>query len=163
MSDWFVVTTKPRKEVQAAFNLANQGFDVFLPRMRRTVRHARRFHIAVIPLFPAYLFLEASSAVRWRSINGTFGVKRIITGDDGPVTVERGFVEALKSRANDNGVVDFSSELKPGDSVEILDGPLAQQIGQLVDLDERGRVTVLMEFLASRVPVQMTVDRLMRA
>mgnify|MGYP000859613145 CR=1 FL=1 len=117
MSDWFVVTTKPRKEVQAAFNLANQGFDVFLPRMRRTVRHARRFHIAVIPLFPAYLFLEASSAVRWRSINGTFGVKRIITGDDGPVTVERGFVEALKSRANDNGVVDFSSELKPGDSV----------------------------------------------
>jgi len=63
---WYVVATKPRKEAVAALNLKNQGFCIFLPQMRRTVRHARRTLVRTIPLFPTYLFLEASSAGRWR-------------------------------------------------------------------------------------------------
>ena len=161
MSDWFVVATTPRKEAQAAFNLIAQGFRIFLPQMRGTVRHARRVHMVLTPLFPAYLFLDASSAGRWRSINGTFGVKHVIADNNGPIAVERGFVEALKRRADDSGVVDFSSELIPGDRVEVLAGPLARQIGTLANLGSRGRVTVLLELLAGLRPVEMAIDELL--
>ncbi|MGB3830658.1 MAG: transcription termination/antitermination NusG family protein [Mesorhizobium sp.] len=157
---WYVVATKPRKEAVAALNLKNQGFCIFLPQMRRTVRHARRTLVRTIPLFPTYLFLEASSAGRWRSVNGTFGAKRIIASDDGPLAVERGFVEALKTKVGADGIIDFSSGFKRGDCVELVDGPFARQIGSLVDLDDRGRVTVLMKFLATHVPVRTTVDKL---
>lgn len=163
MSDWFVVATKPRKEAQAAFNLSNQGFDVFLPQMRKTIRHARRTFVGAVPLFPAYLFLEASSAGRWRSVNGTMGVKHIITGGEHPLAVEPGFVEALICKADGNGVIDLNPGFGSGDAVELLEGPFARQIGRLIDLDARGRASVLMEFLAGSVPVHTTVDNLVRA
>lgn len=163
MSNWFVVATKPRKEAQAAFNLDNQGFDVFLPKVRKTIRHARRTSVGVAPLFPAYLFLEASSADRWRSVNGTMGVKHILTSSDRPLTVEPGFVEALLCRSDSSGVIDLEPGPGLGDAVELLEGPFARQIGRLIDLDARGRASVLMEFLAGSVPVHTTVDNLVRA
>ena len=158
MSDWFVVATKPRKEAQAAFNLENQGFGVFFPRAHKTVRHARRTFVGETPLFPSYLFLEASSADRWRSVNGTVGVKHILTGNERPLTVEPGFVEALRSRADSKGVIDLRTAPSPGDAVELLDGPFANQIGRLIGLDGRGRALVLMEFLAARI--RTTTDNL---
>ena len=161
--EWYVVTTNPRKEIVAAANLSNQGFAVFLPQMRRTIRHARRTLVRTMPLFPTYLFVEASSAARWRSVNGTFGARRIITSGERPVPVERGFVEALKMRAGSGGVVDFGRDFKRGDCVEVVEGPFARQIGSLVDLDDRGRVTVLLQFLAARVPVHMTACNLLPA
>ena len=161
--DWYVVATNPRKETVAAANLGNQGFVVFLPQMRRTVRHARRTLVRTVPLFPTYLFVEASSAVRWRSVNGTFGARRIITNGERPVAVERGFVEALKTRAGSGDVIDFGCDLKRGDRVEMVQGPFARQIGSLVDLDDRGRVTVLLQFLAARVPVRTTACNLLPA
>jgi transcriptional antiterminator RfaH len=162
-ADWFVVATKPRKEAVAGVNLENQGFGVFLPRMRRTVRHARRTSVRAIPLFPGYLFLRASSAARWRSVNGTFGATRIITNGEAPAVVERGFVEALKARAGAGDVIDFSGGLKPGDQVELVSGPFARRVGDLVDLDDKGRVTVLLEFLAARLPVRTAIENLLPA
>jgi transcriptional antiterminator RfaH len=162
-SDWFVVATKPHKEVVAAYNLEKQGCVVFLPRMRRTVRHARQTSVRAIPLFPGYLFVEAASVFRWRSVNGTFGAIRIITSGDAPAIVERGFVEALKARAGPGDIMDFSGGLQPGDRVELVGGPFARQIGDLANLDDRGRVTVLLEFLAARVPVRTTVGNLLPA
>jgi transcriptional antiterminator RfaH len=161
--EWFVVATKPQKEAVAALHLENQGFVVFLPRMRRTVRHARRTSVRAIPLFPGYLFLDALFAARWRSVNGTFGAARIVLAGENPAIVERGFVEALKARTGSDGILDFRSGFRRGDRVELVDGPLARRIGHLADLDEKGRVTVLLEFLAARVPVHTTVGNLLPA
>jgi len=161
--DWYVVATKSWKEAVAADNLSNQGFRVFLPRVRRTVRHAHRTFVRLMPLFPTYLFVEASTAARWRSVNGTIGAKCIITSNDSPVAVEPGFIEALQARADREDVIDFSREFKRGDCVELAQGPFARRIGSLVDLDDRGRVTVLMEFLAACRPVHTTAANLLPA
>ncbi len=158
---WLAVATKPRKEAVAALNLDNQGFDVFLPQMRRTVRHARKVCVRTVPLFPGYLFLKASVGARWRSVNGTFGVASILSSGEAPAMVERGFVEALKARVGAGGIVDFSRDLRVGSHVELIDGPFARRIGTLAELDDRGRVTVLLEFLATRVPVRTTAKSLL--
>jgi transcriptional antiterminator RfaH len=160
-ADWFLVATKPRKETVAALNLENQGFSVFLPQMRRTVRHARKTSVRAVPLFPGYLFLKASATTRWRSINGTLGAIQVIMSGEGPALVERGFVEALRARTGPSDIVDFRSDLRTGGRVELIGGPFARQIGNLAELDERGRVTVLLEFLAARVPVRTTVENLL--
>jgi transcriptional antiterminator RfaH len=158
---WFAVATKPRKEAVAALNLVNQGFGVFLPRMRRTVRHSRKSSVRTIPLFPGYLFLEFSSNARWRSVNGTLGAIGILTSGGTPAVVEQGFVEALKAKGDKDDVLDFSADLQVGGRVELVGGPFDKQIGRLAELDDKGRVTVLLEFLAARVPVRTSVEHLL--
>ncbi|MGX5832141.1 transcription termination/antitermination protein NusG [Mesorhizobium sp. 43Arga] len=162
-SAWFVVATKARKEAVAALNLDNQGFSVFLPRMRRTVCHARKTSVRTIPLFPGYLFLRHAEGARWRSVNGTYGAVKILTNGEAPAMVERGFIDALKARAGAGDVIDLDAGLQPGDRVELVGGPFARQIGALADLDDKGRVTVLLEFLGGRVPVRTTTLNLLPA
>ncbi len=42
MKRWYVVHTQARQEVRAEVNLRRQGFEVWLPLIRRARRHARR-------------------------------------------------------------------------------------------------------------------------
>ena len=56
-ADWYVVNTQPRAESRAKHHLELQGFGVFCPRYRKTVRHARKTKSAFAPLFPNYLFV----------------------------------------------------------------------------------------------------------
>lgn len=52
-SRWYVIQSKPRKEAFAGANLENQGFRIFLPKVRKTVRHARRTRKVEVALFRA--------------------------------------------------------------------------------------------------------------
>ncbi len=81
----------------------------FTPRRWRTVRHARRVRDVAAPLFPGYLFVSLDpGAVRWRSINGTVGVRYLIAAGDKPLPLPEGFVEALVKVADASGVVSFA-------------------------------------------------------
>ena len=72
---WFVARVLAHQENRAQFNLDRLGFRSFLPRLRRTVRHARKVRDTLTPLFPGYIFVIIDlSKQRWHSINGMFGV-----------------------------------------------------------------------------------------
>jgi len=70
---WFAVKAQPKREMRAFIHLANQGFRVFMPKGKKTVRHARKISTVITPFFPGYLFLALDvTRGRWRSVNGTF-------------------------------------------------------------------------------------------
>jgi transcriptional antiterminator RfaH len=80
MTRWYVVHTQTQAEERAIWHLANQGLSCFLPRIRIVRRHARKVTPVLAPLFPRYLFLRFELDVaRWRAINGTRGVGRLLT------------------------------------------------------------------------------------
>jgi transcriptional antiterminator RfaH len=145
---WFVVQSRPAKELYAATQLANQEFRPFVPRLRRTVRHARKTRTVLAALFPRYLFVALDlERDRWRSILGTFGVTTMIMAGERPRPVPAGVVEALTDVADASGAVGFADRLRPGQDVRFLDGAFAEQIGRITRLDERGRVAVLLEIM----------------
>ncbi|MCW2284307.1 transcriptional antiterminator RfaH [Rhodoblastus acidophilus] len=155
---WYAVQSLARREVRAHRELAQQGFRPFLPVMIRTVRHARKARDVKAAAFPGYLFVPLDlERDRWRSINGTIGVSRIIAGDKGPIPVPRGVVETLLDYCDANGVCRFDRDLIEGQSVRIVNGPLAEMVGKLVRLDANGRVRVLLEILGGQVLA--TLDR----
>jgi len=161
-SRWYVVQSKPRKELFAGLNLENQGFQVFLPKIRKIVRHARRSRRVEAALFPSYLFVALDlSWQRWRSVSGTFGVSHFVTDGNRPLPAPRGLVEELIATADRTGVVDLRPSLTCGDDVRLLDGPFAGQIGRLMNLDEVGRADVLMNILGA--PRQISVAASMLA
>src|SRR5213594_3067034 len=71
---WYAVHTLPLRESYAQGHLRNQAFRTFLPKRRKTVRHARRLRAVEAAFFPRYLFVVLDLARhQWRSVNGTFG------------------------------------------------------------------------------------------
>jgi Transcription antiterminator len=149
---WYVVHTRPHSEARAIANLEHQAFHVFCPRVPKTVRHARKLSRSMAPLFPDYVFVHLDAARdRWRSINGTRGVVRLISQGDIPAPVPNGVVEALQTRADSHGVISWISSLKLGQTVRISDGPFAGLVGTLESLDEAGRVHVLLQLMGRSV------------
>ena len=147
---WFCVHALAKKELFAAANLERQGFRCFVPKLLKTVRHARRTKTTLAPLFPRYLFTVIDLGVhRWRSIRGTFGVADLVMGDDRPRPVPVGVVEGLIEATGIEGSVDFRDQLQVGQEVRMLTGPFAEQMGRLARLDDNGRVAVLLEIMGA--------------
>jgi transcriptional antiterminator RfaH len=161
---WYVVHTLAHREPKAKLQLEAQGFRTFLPRQRKTIRHARRLITVSAAFFPRYLFISLDLARdRWRSVNGTFGVSRLITGEDFPLPVPRGVVEALLEISEPDGCVQLCGSLKPGQTVRVTTGPFASLLGEIARIDAGGRVQVLLTLLGGPVPVRIGRDALATA
>lgn len=158
---WYAVHTLPRCETTAEAHLSRQGFVTFLPRIVRTVRHARKLERVRAPLFPRYGFVQLDLArQRWRSVNGTSGVASLVMGRELPIAVPVGIVEALIACMNGEGIVDLDHGFRPGDAVRLIAGPFAGQLGILTRLDERGRVEMLLSLMTGKVRAQVARDML---
>lgn len=153
---WYAVQCLFYRESLAAFHLGRQNFPVFLPRRMKLRCHARKTDTVQVPFFPGYLFVSLDlSRDRWRSINGTYGVASIVMGGDQPAAVPVGIVEALQQSCDEQGIISWEPELKPGQSVRIVAGPFADLVGELDLLDDSGRVRVLLDLLGTRVPASI--------
>ena len=156
---WFVVHTQPHRETLAERQLANQNYRVFLPRFLKSRRHARKLETVSAPLFPNYLFIILDpSRDRWRSVNGTYGVDRLLTQAGAPEPVPHGLVEPFLAAADAEGVVRLHPKLKHGQMVRVSAGPFADLVGWLQQLDDSGRVRILLEVLGGKVPVLLSED-----
>jgi transcription antitermination factor NusG len=150
---WYVVMTQPNKEHFAVENLTAQGFRSFVPRQSVTYKHARRVSTRLAPVFPQYLFVILDpDAHRWRAVNGTFGVRRLINDGDRPVPVRAGVVETLAASCDASGLLIFrTATLKAGDRIRLVSGPFAGALGSLQSLDASGRVRLLLEIMSGRI------------
>jgi len=152
---WYAVYTLPHREATAQLQLSNQGFRTFLPLVSKTIQHARRYDTVMAPFFPQYLFVAFDLTHRWRAINGTRGVIRLIMQNDRPAPVQSGVVESLIASSSPAGEVLFRPDIAPGDSVRLIAGPFAGQLGILQRLDSAGRVQVLLEIMGSYIPTKL--------
>jgi transcriptional antiterminator RfaH len=155
MSDtprWYVLRILPRQDAVAEINLVRQGFRPFVPRVIVTKRHARKFETRREELFPRYGFVRLNlDADRWRSINGTYGVERLMMTREQPTPVPVGIVESLLACADQFGVVDLDRGLRVGSTVRIIAGPFAGAIGVLQRMEGRSRAELLLEMLNGSV------------
>jgi len=153
---WYVYRTRPHREQSAADQLKQQGFRPFTPSIQKTVRHARKLRSVRAPLFPTYSFVKLDlNREQWRSINGTYGVVRLIMANERPIAVPFGIVEEIEKHIDERGLVRLDGGLEIGQKVEVVNGPFTRLMGELVRLDAKGRVQVLLEIMGGKMPVTM--------
>lgn len=153
---WYAASVFPGKEGVAERHLRLQGFHPFIPRCVKTIRHARRVETRPAAYFPGYMFIALDVALqRWRSVNGTFGVRSLIMQGERPLPVPSGLVERFIALTGKDGLLDFSGGLTAGASVRILSGPFAEMIGRLDRLDPAGRARVLVAIMNGEIPVDL--------
>lgn len=164
--NWCVVQTQVHSERKAAAHLNRQGFSTYLPAYIKRRRHARRVENVIAPLFPRYLFVAVDTAAqRWRSIQSTVGVARLVCNGDEPAAVPDHIVEELKARQNEQGFIplDTRPRFAPGDKVCVLDGAFASCLGLFERVSDSERVSILLDLLGRKVRVMIDVDGVVAA
>lgn len=107
--------------------------------------------------------LERDIAVEsWYSVNGTFGLLRLIPQGEAPRPVLRGIAEALLSPIGDDCAMTWTPSFKIGQTIRITDGLFANLVGTLEQLDASGRVRVLLDLLGRAVSVALSQEVLAR-
>jgi len=152
MKRWYVVHTQGRQEGRAEVNLRRQGFEAWLPLIRQTRRHARRLDRVLAPLFPRYLFVQLDlTRQAWRSINGTFGVVRLLCNGDTPLVVPAGLVEKIMRKCDGAGtVVGPLHPLVVGEAVKVAMGRFDLE-GLFETKSGQDRVVLLIKLLGREV------------
>lgn len=163
--NWHVVQVRPRAEALAERELKRQGFHVFLPLYLKRRRHARRQTVGPAPLFPGYIFVSIGAAQRWRSINGTFGVIRLLTTADQPAPIAKVIVDGLLDRRNEQGFIPLSpgKRLVRGDKVRIASGSFVDALGLFEEFKDGDRVTILLDLLGRQVRVVLDGEKVEKA
>ena len=163
---WYVVQTQVNCEAKAADNLRRQGYETYLPRYLKRRCHARKVDFTAKPLFPRYFFVVIDVATqRWRSIQSTSGVSRLITNGDEPAVLPEAVVVALKARQDDRGFVtlDARPAFAPGDKVRVLAGVFMDNAGLFNRMADHDRVSILLDMLGRKVRVLLDADLVVAA
>ncbi len=161
---WYVMQVHTARQHIAIENLERQGFTTFVPLISRSKRQRGAPVDVLEPLFPGYAFVRFDvESARWRSINGTLGVLRLVSFGERPQALPIGFVETLMESADERGAVSFDDPLGIGDRVRVVGGAFHDLIGTLVAARSRDRLIVMLGLLGGAAPVELEAERLIRA
>jgi transcriptional antiterminator RfaH len=154
---WFAVQTRASSEDIALRHLANQNFTAFCPRARVNRKVGRHRVERLDPFFRGYVFVRLDlERERWRSVNGTLGVARLVTFDRvRPAPLPVGLVEQLQDLCSEGDELGFADDLSVGDAVRVMTGPFAELVGTLEAASGPERVTILLDVLARSTRVEL--------
>jgi transcription antitermination factor NusG len=162
-SSWYVLHSKPRKELFVSQYVQERGHEVYYPSI--IVRSPHRKAVEQRPYFPGYLFVRADfstvgeSFFRW--MPNTVG---LVTFGAGPAPVPNSMVLAIREhleRVNAGGRA-RPVRFQAGEPVTIQSGPFAGQHA-IFDTHLSGdeRVRVLLQLLNQReIPVTLQAANL---
>jgi transcriptional antiterminator RfaH len=153
MPYWTVAQLQPQRERLALHCLVCEGFEIYFPRLRRIRRQGARKIESSPPLFPGYCFVAI--ALQWRAAHWCPGVIRLVLDAGQPARVADSVIAEIRARERDGFVELPRRPLVPGDRVQILQGPLAGQIGLFAGMRAHERVAVLLEILGGRQRVTL--------
>jgi len=163
MPYWAVAQTIANRESFAADNIKLAGFDILAPKAR--VRIDKRSE--VVALFPGYLFVRIID--RWRIIEHTVGVLRLIKFGDAPAKCPDCEIAKILHQSDKNGVVQLPKRPRPsprakpfaiGRRVRIISGSFCGFEAIYAGMNAREREIVLLELLGRQVRVELDADQL---
>ena len=165
MSAWYAVMCKPRQEVLAESNLANQGYRVYLPRLATQSRRAGKWVDTVEPLFPRYLFVSPKDERQSLApVRSTLGVAQLVKFGSQPATIPEEAVASLRAQHDPKtGACASQRVFAPDAPVKFRSGPFAGLEGVFAADSADARVFVLLDFLGKVNKVKVSRDWLVPA
>ena|SRR5215472_12603486 len=164
---WAAVVTHPRAEQWAVANLAQTGYETYLPLYASRERHPRLrwiWRVVHKPLFPRYAFLRHAEGQPLIPVWHTPGVRAlIVNAERKPQYARNGAVEALQATEPfRRSPLPPGAEWAPGDACSLAAGVFKGQPAAVSAIeDEIAEVSVIMlgELRSVRVPVECLIPR----
>jgi transcription antitermination factor NusG len=143
MLKWYVVSTKPKKELQVEALFTRAGFNVYNPQYAQDS--------VIKPFFPGYIFLRFNYPLQFRKVIYTRGVRKIVGTREGPIPIEPEVINSLKAREK-NGLIElmkYGENPCPGDEIMVMEGPLKGLKGIFYrELSDEERVLILLSYVS---------------
>lgn len=154
---WYVAYTQPKREQLATANLAQQGFEAYLPRYKTFKKSPAGVLPVFEPMFPRYLFFRPGNARQ--SISGarsTRGISFILSFGFNPAVLKPEHLLAIQVWEAERNRADMGeiSPFQPGLQVRLRHCGLRGLEG-LVQSVSSQRVAVLIELLGRQKTVSV--------
>lgn len=156
---WYCLRTQLHREEVAMDSLRRlEAVEPFLPRIRvRRVRN-RKLIWRTEPLFPGYLFARFDLGAGQRAVGYANGVAGIVHfGRHWPV-IPPEFIAEMRALDGELDLPGDVAEVRPGDRVSIVAGPMEGFLGTVVRVATGGeRVALLLDSLGQQSTVEVPV------
>jgi transcriptional antiterminator RfaH len=159
-TSWYLLQCKPRQDSRAELNLQQQQYTVFRPQISSKRVLGKISSNTLEALFPGYMFIALSQEDNWGPLRSTRGVGRIVGFNNTPLKVPDHVIEHLYERCR---TYQPEPVLAPGDTVQIVQGPLSTLEGIFLSMDGDERVVVLLQLLSREQHVRMPLEHIKSA
>jgi transcriptional antiterminator RfaH len=166
MLNWYAVHTKTRQEVAAEQNLCRQGFETYAPKVLLRKRKRDKWTKVLEPLFPRYLFIRVDSdQTSLAPVRSTLGVSGLVRFGYRLLPVPDSVIAYLKMLEDPQTNLHHADQWphRPGDTVDILDGPFAGLTGVFQSVTAEDRATLLIELLGRYNRIDVPMDSVAEA
>lgn len=161
---WYVLQSKPRKEVQVHRYLLERDIEVFFPNLR--VKPVNPRSATIRPYFARYLFIQVDfDAVSANSLRWMPGALGLVEFGGEPAVVPDNYVFELRRRLARLKEIEFTrlDDLKHGEPVSITQGPFDGYEAIFdVRLSGEDRAQVLLHWLGRQIKVTVSGSALQR-
>jgi len=156
---WLIAHIKRNSYHLACRNLVRQDFEIFVPKMKITVKKEKKFIIKDVFVFPGYIFIKINKQnSNWTKINNTYGVLKLLVFNNKPSQIYNDVILALKNKYEENAYQIVNENLKKGDNIKFNSGPFVDLIARIEALDDKNRIWVLLEAVGQYRKVKMKLD-----
>lgn len=112
-------------------------------------------------MFPNYIFVRFNARTMLHNIFCTRGVKYVLCCNGVPDPIDEKLIELIQSRVDESGFVRLGNDVKVGDKVKIVDGPLQNLQGIFSEeMKDSERVLILLDVVKYQVRIATTRDQL---
>ncbi len=155
---WYLIYTKAKGEELAHDNLLRQGFNAYLPKIKREKRMRGKYRPITEALFPRYLFIQLDTKTdNWMPIRSTIGVTNMVRFGGLPAQVPHELVTELKSFDNLDGVYETQEEIyQTGQEVEFVSGSLNGYRAIFDKYVSGERISVLLDIVGKHTRMQIS-------
>jgi len=163
--NWYVIHTYSGYEDAVAKNLKQRVeslgmedkiFNVLVPKEKKIkIKNGKR-KIVEEKIYPGYVLVEMIvTDDSWYIVRNTPNVTGFVGVGTTPVPVSSKEIGDLKKRIGVE-TPQYKIEVKPGDSVKIIDGPFKDFDGKVSEIDEeRGKIKVMVNMFGRDTPVEL--------
>jgi transcriptional antiterminator NusG len=162
---WYVVHTASGHENKVASTLRQRveagGFkdqisEILVPARNKVVVEAGQKKEIKERLFPGYILLKMHlNDESWQVVRNTAGITGFVGLGNEPTPLPEKEVQAVLKFMKMEAPK-FEAKFAVGDSVKIIDGPFADFLGKVEEIDkEKGKVKVLVSIFGRETPVEL--------
>jgi len=162
---WHVIHGRPKCEHLAAAVMAElPEVETYCPRIRyqKSTRRGRVWFVEA--LFPGYFFARFAPAKSARAVRHSQNVIRIVEFGGMMSPVPDSVIMGIRAEMEGREVREIHLEVRPGDEVEVAEGPMRGIKGIVNHVhDGARRVRILMEILGGENVVEVDASKLLPA
>ncbi|MAZ05740.1 transcription/translation regulatory transformer protein RfaH [Marinobacter sp. SS8-8] len=153
---WYALQHKPAQGDRALAHLQNQDIACFFPKITVEKIKAGKRTKKLEPLFPGYLFvnLEQTDPI-WSKLRSTRGVIRVVSFANKPAPISDGVIQHIKDSLDS---VAEQGGIKPGQAVQLNEGPFEGISAIFQAYDGEERAIVLISFMQKQQRVKVPVS-----